>query len=95
MPKLFITGGENVTIKTQEIRYRISQPDMKVFDEMAEQDILQPGEFLVKLIRAEAERRNLWPPQPELTAEGEIAALMARQAIPDPEPVLLAKRDKR
>jgi len=43
----------------------LSEYEMKALQEIASQEIRRPQEVVRELIRQEAQRRNLWPPQIE------------------------------
>jgi hypothetical protein len=43
----------------------LSEYEMKALQEIASQEIRRPQEVVREMIRQEAQRRNIWPPQPQ------------------------------
>ncbi|MDI6868543.1 MAG: hypothetical protein QMD88_03100 [Coprothermobacterota bacterium] len=43
----------------------LSEYEMRALEDIASQEIRKPQEVVRELIRQEAMRRNIWPPQPQ------------------------------
>lgn len=87
-------------MKTAEFRCRLYKAELDVFRALAKEHHLSGPEYFRQLIRGEGEERGLWPPletTSEVTGDEEVEALVAlnqSRMVPDPPPVVLAKKSE-